>query len=153
MAYLTKMFAGGLNTKAPVQSCDETGVLRVQGHLVTVIEETSDFSAIVYDMLNLIPGYGYGAEGLYAQPFNPVKHRTRCFEIRERGLPYLAPANARPGDHVAVFLGGKVLFVVRMEDEGELGASGPCIIPPLMFGKLIAVARERGKEPLDFVLR
>ncbi|KAK4973388.1 hypothetical protein LTR42_005373 [Elasticomyces elasticus] len=51
----------------------------------------------------------------------------RCFFITERGYFGLGPSQARPGDDVKVFLGGRVPFVVRSVDPSNApsGSSAP----------------------------
>jgi hypothetical protein len=95
-------------------------------------------------------------------PFDPQKHRTRCC-ITASGDVCLAPANARSGDIIAIFLGSKHPFVLRFINPEPLGKDvsdttirttviGPCIVPQAMFGKLVKEARERSIAPIDFTL-
>ena len=175
-----KLCAGGLETEAPLQSYEDLGVLRTQGYFIDVIERAADYTSTVDHMLSVIPGYtfpgvpGYEneepSESIGVVSFDPARHRTRCFHL-SGGDICLGPAEARQGDGIVALLGGKPLFVVRVVDaiDGQIGGEnasagrpepgwtkhwqlvGPCIVPELMFGDVVASARRHGDDPKDYV--
>lgn len=192
-----KVAAGGFKTEALPQSHEETGILRVQAHVFDAIDEIEEYTASVYDALRTLPefeggGDEEGADGqlgqpvLYAEPFNPEKHRTKCCAT-SLGSICVAPANVQVGDVIAIFLGAKHPFIVRPQSPasdtgtassesaeydrippaqidleflslGEPGTPqtvtvvGPCVIPQLMFGRMVRVAREKNIAPQEFIL-
>lgn len=118
-----KMAASGLHSKAEPQSYDENGLLRCKGLLIDRLKKRSEYTAAVYEMLALVPGFvGDEEEGderpqertLSVQNADPLKDRTRCFET-VLGSVCLAPAWACEGDDVAIIQGGKHAFVIRLQ--------------------------------------
>lgn len=162
----TKFAASGLHSQAEPQDHGETGVLRCKGYAIDRIGTRLDCTADVCDMLDTgdddpAPGneearaIGEGQSqppALAVREFDPSTDRTQCFETAE-GLVCLAPAEARPGDEIAVLLGGKPAFVVRPRFRVTRTADhappfyyqmvGPCVLPEAMFGAAVKFFAER----------
>jgi hypothetical protein len=163
-----KMAAGGYKLQAPMQSYAEVGILRVQGYFVTRIRQCDDVTTSLYDLLQPVIEAQAGKEPqegseqeeavLHVKTFDPSTHTTRCCTTEGGGV-CLTPTSAQPGDIVAILIGGKTLFLLRLVEEDDSTSPevrarvvGPCIQPRLMFGAGITYAREHGREPIDFTL-
>jgi hypothetical protein len=174
-----KICAGGLGTKAPMQSYEELEVLRTEGYSVGVIEQAAEYTSTIDHILRVVPGYTFpgvpggeyrkSSETLKVESFKPARHHTRCFYLHGGDI-CLGPVETRPGDNVVALLGGKPLFVVRRVDTAKGTPSGvnspvgkpgphcayqligPCIVPELMFGGVIASAKKRNDALEYFVL-
>ncbi|KAH8881748.1 HET-domain-containing protein [Thozetella sp. PMI_491] len=105
-----------------------------------------------------------GERALYAEPFDPEHHKARCC-ITASGRLCLAPAGAAPGDDIALVLGSKLAFVLRQDTSEAMAALypdipssarfrlvGPCVVPDIMFGRLVREFHEAGLRPAQFVL-
>lgn len=169
-----KVAAGGFGVEALPQNHEEKGILRVQGYTFDTIHQLDDYSAPVHNVLCTLPEFEdpegdevsqHGQRGervMYVDAFDPQKHKSRCC-VTDGGHNCLAPADARERDYIAIFLGGKHPFVIRPispENLPQNGADtaiqakvvGPCIVPYVMFGRLVKVAREKNIAPTEYIL-
>ncbi|PQE04063.1 Heterokaryon incompatibility protein [Rutstroemia sp. NJR-2017a BVV2] len=63
-----------------------------------------------------------------------MKNRRLC--ITSKKFIGLVPEHAAPGDHVCVFIGGCVPFVIRKQDEGSFHMIGECYVHGIMNGEI-----------------
>lgn len=88
----------------------------------------------------------------FAQRFDPSAHNTRCFRT-EHGRVCLAPAGARPGDDIAVLLGGKHLFVLRHAGRSDMyETQGLCVLPVGIVGLMMKILEDQGGEAGNLML-
>ncbi len=169
----TKLAAGGFKVEALPQSFEEKGILRAQGYIFDALRETEDYSARVHNVLCTLAEFDddedgevnrarqRGEQAMYADKFDPQKHRTRTGSTVS-GKICLVPAIARSGDCIAILLGSKLAFVLRLTDPNvdletpgttvEATIVGPCIVPEVMFGMLVKTAKEHEVPPTQFRL-
>lgn len=64
-----------------------------------------------------------------------LARRALCF--MQHGYLGVIPEEAREGDQITVFLGGKLPFVVRPTGNGDYVLVGACYVHGIMDGELI----------------
>ncbi|KAI1120346.1 heterokaryon incompatibility protein-domain-containing protein [Nemania abortiva] len=77
-------------------------------------------------------------------------HKKRRLFLGSSGCLGLAPLATKRGDHVCLFFGGRVLYVIRPVPNGRFTFVGECFVYGLMYGEAMESLPELRKE--DFIL-
>ena len=76
---------------------------------------------------------------LYEMTMFPIIVRTGALAITKKGYMALVPVCSKSGDHVGIFMGAEVPYVLRSDGErGEYSLVGACYVQGVMDGDLDA---------------
>lgn len=102
------------------------------------------FTSTVYDVR--------GLQGRDRFPVYGTCHTRRLF-TSHKGYLGMAPEEAQEGDLICILLGGEVLFVLRMDDEGHFYLIGECYVHCIMDGEAMREVEEGRISLQDFVIK